>query len=436
MVAVASRMLDQEARALLSRLSRLKPFAVSETMVTAAAVSLAAQTAIEKHLAIGRRALVRRVRAYLRWIHGPEGQAATPDEAQRRFTLLRLLFNNGLSQFELFAHVLAQRSEGETGVWLSGLDVVAEDALKLPGFDYDTPPLMCYLDRGPGASIRRARTRLPGGDLNPVAIIQVPRERMIGSGVASSLVHEVGHQAAALLGLIESLRPAIRDAARGDGLELAAWKLWERWISEIVSDFWSVAKIGIAATLGLIAVVSLPSAFVFRLNANDPHPTPWIRVKLSCAMGRALFPHDQWDELASLWDSYYPTSQLARPASAMLEGIASTIPDFVETLIHHRPASLRGLSLAEAMEIEERSPARLAEIYQVLEKSEARLRAAPPTLVIAAIGQARADGRMSPEKEARALANLLTYWALRSTLDASEACAMLRRPIPVFAPSS
>jgi hypothetical protein len=38
----------------------------------------------------------------------------------------------------------------------------------------------------------------------------VPRERMVGSGVASSLVHEVGHQAAALLDLTNSLRPSLR----------------------------------------------------------------------------------------------------------------------------------------------------------------------------------------------------------------------------------
>src|SRR5436309_3017531 len=110
MRAVATRMLDEEARALLTRLNRLKPFAVSETMVAAAATSLAAQTAVEAHLVAGRRALSRRVQAFLRWLNGPDGRAAEPAEAQRRFTLLRLLFNFGLSQFDLFAHVLAQRS--------------------------------------------------------------------------------------------------------------------------------------------------------------------------------------------------------------------------------------------------------------------------------------------------------------------------------------
>jgi len=39
--------------------------------------------------------------------------------------------------------------------------------------------------RVPGAAIRRARTRLPGGQPSPVGILRIPRERMIGHGVAS-----------------------------------------------------------------------------------------------------------------------------------------------------------------------------------------------------------------------------------------------------------
>src|SRR6266540_4353461 len=88
----------------------------------------------------------------------------------------------------------------------AGLDAVAADALSPLAPYMDLPPVVCYLDRGVGAAIRRARTRLPGGDANPVAIIRVPRERMIGSGIASSLVHEVGHEAAAQLDLINPLR--------------------------------------------------------------------------------------------------------------------------------------------------------------------------------------------------------------------------------------
>ena len=417
-------MLDQEARALLARLARVKPFVLSEPMVLAASLLPAAQIAIERFLAKGRRELKQRVQDFLGWLHG-EGRQASPEDIQRRFVFLRLRFNAVLSQLDLFDQVITQRSNNEQGVWMSGLDVVAADALALPEY-YQAPPVICYLDRGVGAAIRRARTRLPGGGENPVAIIRVPRERMIGSGIASSLIHEVGHQGAALLELVPSLQLVLR-AKQSDAREPSVWRLWERWISEIVSDFWSVARAGIASTLGLIGVVSLPRPFVFRVNFGDPHPTPWIRVKLSCAIGDGLYPHPQWRRVAKLWESYYPIGELDDERKNLLARLQASIPEFVALLIGHRPKALRGRSLLEAMNVEQRTPGRLAALFGAWSKAPRQMYRAPPSLVFAVLGQAKADGGLSPEGESDLLAKLLTFWAMRSTLDTSAYCAAIPR---------
>ena len=417
-------MLDQEARALLARLDRVKPFVLTEPMLLAASLLPAAQIAIEHFLAKGRRELKERVQDFLGWLHGEGGQAS-PEDIQRRFVFLRLRFNAVLSQLDLFNQVITQRSEYEQGVWLSGLDVVAADALALPDY-YQAPPVICYLDRGVGAAIRRARTRLPGGGQNPVAIIRVPRERMIGSGIASSLVHEVGHQGAALLELVPSLQLVLR-AKQGDAPEPLVWRLWDRWISEIVSDFWSVARVGIASTLGLIGVVSLPRPFIFRLNFDDPHPTPWIRVKLSCAIGDGLYPHPQWRRLARLWESYYPVADLDDERQGLLARLEASLPEFVSLLINHRPKALRDRSLLEAMNVERRTPSRLTALFGAWSKAPRQMYRAPPSLVFAVLGQAKADDNLSPEDESDLLAKLLSFWAMRSTLDSSAYCAAIPR---------
>src|SRR6202012_935639 len=124
--------------------------------------------------------------------------------------------------------------------------------------------------------------------------------------------HEVGHQAAALLGLVESVRRELRRIYEDRADNTAVLRLWERWISEILADVWSVARSGIASTSGLIGVVSLPRPFVFRLNQDDPHPTPYIRVKLSAAFGQAIYPQPAWERLIQLWESYYPGGPLDR----------------------------------------------------------------------------------------------------------------------------
>ena len=423
----AIRVLADEARALLTRLRRVKSFALNETMVPAAALSLLAQTAIERQLAGGRRALRRRVNDYLGWLCGPGGRAASPAEAHRRFALLRLIFNDGLAQFDMFSQVVTQRSENEIGVWLSGLDSVAEEALRLPGY-YEPPPLACYLDRGPGAAIRRVRTRLPGGDENPVALIRVPRERMIGSAIASSLIHEVGHQAAALLDLVPSLRAEIRPIHRR--LEpTSAWNLFDRWISEIVADFWAVARLGIGATLGLMAVVSLPLRLHVPRQVQRPASGTLDPGQAELCHGPGPLPRPAVGPPGCTLGVVLPdrcpgTEGQGHPPSAR-EG-HPRVRRFVDPPSSGgitRPGTGGGDATGGS------AAASACGTLSVLEGRAALLRRASPTLVFAVVGQARADGRISPELEARVLAGLLTYWALTSNLDTSEICAT-RQPRP------
>lgn len=419
----ALTLVEQEARALLVRLGRVKPFALQQTMAPAAALPPAVLSSIDRYLISGRRKVHRMVLRFIRWLHSPAGQSASPEVAQRRFSMLRMRFNVALSQLDIFSAALTQRSEQETGVWLAGLDIVAADALSLAGNYYSAPGLICYLDRGQGAAIRRARTRLPGGGDNPVAIVHMPRERMIGSGIASSLIHEVGHQAVALLDLLESIRPLLRGLQRNGGGEGAAWGYWDRCISEILADFWSVARVGITSTMGLMGVVSLPRYFVFRLQLDDPHPMPWMRVRLSCAIGRELFPHRQWDRMESIWLSYYPPTDLDGAKRNLIGLLEKTMSGLATLIAQHRPKTLRGASLKEALQTDQRQPARLGALFRSWGATPAEMYEASPTMVFAVIGQARAEGLISPEAEGQIFSRMLNYWALRDTLDTAVNCA-------------
>lgn len=251
---------------------------------------------------------------------------------------------------------------------------------------------------------------------------------MIGSGIASSLVHEVGHQGAALLDLVTSLRTAIEAEARTmTGEARAAWACWSRWISEIIADFWAVARVGVTSTTGLMSVVSLPRAFVFRDNADDPHPTPWVRVMLSCAIGDALYPHPQWQRLAQHWESLYPLDGITAERRAQIAALKAATPDFVRLLTTHRARKLGERSMAEMLTGADRTPSRLAELWSAWRTRPKGMRAVPPSLAFAVIGQARADNAISPETEARLLASLLKYQAMRSTLDRTAVCLTPQR---------
>lgn len=403
-----------EAEGLLGRIRQLRPFSLRMPAVAAATIQPQAMVAIESHLRCAARELADRVRALLAWLG--RGTAILATEAQHRLTVLRLRFDAVLAELDLFADALAQRSEHELGIWLAGLDALAMDAMRLRVPYFEPPPLLCHVDRGIGAAIRRARTRLPTGASMPIAIIRVPRERMIGTGIAASLVHEVGHQAAALLGLVEALRPRLRRMCGAP---------WDRWISEIVADLWAVAKLGIAAPLGLLAVVSLPRPFVFRIGGDDPHPTPWLRVKIVCAFGDALHPHPQWAALARAWQQLYPTTGLGPSVLRVLERLQGEIRGVVELVLAERPPALRGVAIGEALTDPDRSPVRLGEAFRTHRHAINRM---PPTLAFAVLGQARADGRLAAAHEGRIISDLLIARAL-SRVSAPAPCGGAQRSV-------
>lgn len=424
-------LIDSEAHSLLVRLDHIRPFVMHETMVLSAALPPKAQWQIEKFLHVGRNDLRRRLTAFITWLHSA-GRTASPAEQQKRFVTLRLQFNVVLAQFDLFTEVVTQRSEHATGVWLSGLDILAQDALSVRARPPGAPQMVVYLARGAGAAIRRAKTRLPGGQPNPVGIIRLPRERMIGSGIASSLIHEVGHQGAALFDLVPTLKAELdQRAAREPGRN---WDIWSLWISEIVADLWSVGKVGVTSTVGLLAVVSLPRYFVFRPTGTDPHPMPYLRVLISAAIGNALYPHPQWGRLASIWRAMYPVSGLPEQHRTWITGCEARIDDLVGVLMRHRSPATGGRELRTFWPTSERQPHQLLRLHAAWRQDLAVMARQPPSLVFAVVGQAKAAGLISPRTESRQLSAVLTAWAVRSSLTPPTTPALPHAPRTLSVP--
>src|SRR5215218_10003562 len=102
----ARSLVENEARALLVRLGRVRPFALRQTMVPAAALPPALLSAIDRYLIGGRRKVRQMVLGFIRWLRSPAGQVTSPELAQRRFSLLRMRFNVALSHLDIFAAVL------------------------------------------------------------------------------------------------------------------------------------------------------------------------------------------------------------------------------------------------------------------------------------------------------------------------------------------
>jgi hypothetical protein len=118
--------------------------------------------------------------------------------------------------------------------------------------------------------------------------------------------------------------------------------------------------------------------------------------------------------VARLWGSFYPPAGLDPGRARLIGRLLAVLPDFVALVVGHRPPALGGDSVGEVLGSPDRHPARLTTLYRDWLANPRRMRGQPPTLVLAALGQARADGRLAPEAEARLLEKLLTYWAVRA----------------------
>jgi hypothetical protein len=153
------------------------------------------------------------------------------------------------------------------------------------------------------------------------------------------------------------------------------------------------------------------------MHLNDPHPFPWIRVKISCAIGNALYPHPQWARLSSLWESFYPATSLPEKKRALISFLLSSLPQFISALIHHRPKSLRGKSLKDVFSLNHLQPSQLQAYFEAWRYTPQKMMTAQPSLVFAVIGQAKADGIITPELESMTLAIILKNWALKGALN-------------------
>ena len=401
--------LVNEANSLLTRLDQVKPFSLTMPMVKGASISEKALREIIDLLEKSKSVLRNKIYKFIDNVHNQQRLYSDPKKLQAGFSILKLRFNSILDQLDIFADVLSQRAEHDVGIWLAGLDVLAEDGLAAIRQHSQVPSLMVYLDRGHGAAIRRARTRLPGGDENPVAVIQIPRERMVGSGIASSLIHEVGHQVAALLDLVASLKNVlIKNQLEKKS---SAWKYFERWISEIICDVWATGHLGIAATLGLMGVVTLPRYFQFRMDLDDPHPAPYVRVQLSCAFGKKIFPGDQWDRSWQMWKNFYPIQGLKNEIINDLNEIESAIPAFVDLVLNHSTKEMQGRRLVDFFPVMERQPQKLKQLYQLWKAKRISPDTMPPTMVFAILGQAKADLVIDASEETNILMKQLNHWA-------------------------
>jgi len=143
-----------------------------------------------------------------------------------------------------------------------------------------------------------------------------------------------------------------------------------------------------------------------------------------------LYPDPQWRRLAAVWRAMYPVEGVPPRLAAALADLEATIPDLVTMLVGHRPFPLGGHRLGAVLRNPEVCRDALQRRFAAWRAEPDGMHRAPPTVAFAVLGQARASGLLTPEREARLLRRLITDWAVTSTL--ATARAATRADVPMF----
>ncbi len=213
-----------------------------------------------------------------------------------------------------------------------------------------------------GAAVLRANLRLwDGTGVNPVAAIKITHHNLLRN---TALIHEAGHQAAAVVGWNEELASKLADGLTGapDGVAGA----WASWASEIGADAFAFVHTGYAAVAALHDVLAAEDAVVFRHTSGDPHPISYIRVLLGVEMCRQFYDAGPWDDLAQAWVTLYALAKAPGDTRALLEASLAVLPSIVRITLREPMRAFQGRSLAALINPDRVKPAALLAMEQQL----------------------------------------------------------------------
>src|SRR5262245_9057041 len=214
--------------------------------------------------------------------------------------------------YGLFFDVFGQRGSSFAPA-LAACDVIAADCFQVirraaPGLF--TGPILkpvSYLEHGfsPATFRRGVLLRRLLGERNPFPLVRVPYERAESPWGMGVILHEIGHNLQADLGIWQETQRAVQ--ARIMRATRNAWlaRIWTRWHKEIFADLIALLLGGPASAIAMKDFLAYPEARVLAFRPLSVHPVPFIRMFIQAEMLRRMgFPNDG-RRIVAAWSRLY-----------------------------------------------------------------------------------------------------------------------------------
>ena len=324
--------------------------------------------------------------------------------------MIELELSKAYTFFDTYMDILTQRRTPELGRLLAGCDVLALDGIRKnhPALALIEPPLV-YCDRGFGASTLREGIRISGRSVNPMPLVQIPYSRLREKCNLTSILHEVGHEAMVRLGLRTALPKAFRQALERAGAPAAVGDLFALWSSEIGPDFWTFCCCGLAAAGAMREILTLPPSHIFHLSWADPHPMPYLRVRLCFDWCRQMWGSGLWDDWETEWQALYPLPMASSEAKEFLSQGLKYLPVISRVFLRGKFPSLNGKTIPDLFDFAPLSPVELRRRLPSQRQGKLNLRGLSPAGHLAVFRLVKEQSQLSEEQ----LDEVMKKWLLK-----------------------
>lgn len=282
---------------------------------------------------------------------------ASTAEILARAALVEREVDRARRAFGLFFDIFTQRGTRFAPA-LAACDTVAQDCFQVvrrnaPGV-LGGPLLkpVSYLEHSfsPATFRRGVMLRRLLGERNPFPLVRIPYERVASPWGMGVVLHEIGHNLQADMGVWHETRAALQRRLLSATQDPWLTRIWTRWHKEIFADLIALLLGGPAAARSMMDFLAYPGTRVMTFRPLGVHPTPWLRTFIMAEMMERMGFGQDAAAARAVWRGLYGADAArSRIPARLLESAARVIPHVVDEVAYQTRRGLAQRALADAV---------------------------------------------------------------------------------------
>ena len=278
------------------------------------------------------------------------------EDLLRKAALVEREIDRARRAYGLFFDVFIQRGTTFAPA-LAACDTIATDCFQsvrqtAPGLIRG--PLLkpvTYLEHSfsPATFRRGVMLRRLLGEQNPFPLVRVPYERIESPWGMGVVLHEIGHNLQADLGVWQETQQAVQ--RRVWQVSRNAWltRIWARWHKEIFADLIAILLGGPASARSMKDFLAYPASRVLTFRPLSVHPTPYLRMFIQAEMLQRMGFAAAARRIQRVWGTLYSRHVPSGRIPPQLIATATEIIPHVVDEVAYQPR--RGLAQRSLVDV-------------------------------------------------------------------------------------